>query len=132
MFIASAAAFFCLAVLFSLAYPRTKYAFDYAEAKFNRIVPGMSERQVRQLVGRPLETRERGGRVCTIGYWPSADDPGLAWLYPSREETWSYTVDMKGGPLDQGYRVRTVCLSNDVVVRVEKALVWQSWVWKGW
>ena len=127
MFIATGAVILLLALLFAAAYPRTEFAGRYSESKFARIVPGMSAAQVTELVGHPLHTSGRS-RVCTLGDWPS---PGSPWDPPLREETWGYAIDKEGGPLDKGYRVRTVCLSNDVVVRVEKALVWQRWVWPG-
>ena len=131
MFIATGVVILLLALLFWAAYPQTEYAGMYSESKFRRIAPGMSAAEVRFLLGTPLQTTGTSGPRLHDGLFNPLSYAGVL-EPPWYKETWRYTGDEKGGPLDKGYRVRNVCLSNDVVVKVERALVWSGSVWPGW
>lgn len=61
-------------LLFALALGQdTEYAPKYSEAKFKRIIPGMTKAEVLELVGEPLSTRADAG--------PSSSHRSEYWWY---------------------------------------------------
>jgi len=131
MFIASVVALLLVALLFWMAYPRTKYAPEFSEAKFKKVTAGMSAKRLTELLGKPITST---GKTLTFDpplyISPENERPQVQRL-PALIEERRYSVDEIGSSLDKGYRARTVCLSNGVVMRVERSLVWGRWVWKG-
>ena len=130
--IASIVAILFVALLFWAAYPRTQYAPGFSEAKFRKVTVGMSAKRLTELLGKPITSTGKileGGPVLYISN--EKHPPAQLQPLPTRFEVRKYSVDEIGSPLDKGYFARTVCLSNGVVVSVEKSLVWGKSVWNG-
>ena len=102
MLIATGAAILLLSLLFGLAYPRTKYAPGFSEAKFRQIRIGMSTGEVVRILGGPLYISYGGQNT---EYWP-------------------YSDDVEGGRMDIGYFSKDLWISNDVVVHKASELQW--------
>ena len=124
MFVATLGVIFSLAIGWWLVYPRTEYAPGFSQRKFRKINIGMSKEVLRALVGEPLSKTER---IAMNPPQPPLDYTTARW------ELWKYSVDRKGGPPDEGYRVRWVSLSNDVVVTTHTILAMRrgKWLWAG-
>ena len=98
MFIATGAVMLALAVLYGLAYPKTKYAPGYSEAKFRQIRVGMGADEVRKLIGEPL-------KIVPIPVWGRQGSL----------TSWEYSIDDRGALMDLGWQLRRVNLTNNIV-----------------
>ena len=83
----------------------TNFSKGYSEEKFDRITVGMSSAGVKQLLGDPL--------------WNvKVDKNGLEW-------EWGYSQDKPtSGMFDFAWLVRSIRVSNDVVVAINKTVAY--------
>ena len=91
------------AIIYKFAPPHwvTKYAPGYSEQAFEKVTLGMSPDEVEKITGKPLSVL----------------------YYPSGTEMWSYSYSRKRSIWIARWNWRGVFLSNHVVVKVEKALL---------
>lgn len=85
---------------------QTVYADGFSENRFSSVKPGMTERQVLEILGRPLSVSEHAGSRIYETSW--AEGPSAVTGVEFR--WWAYS---RRGWLSDSYQVRAVKLSPD-------------------